>query len=449
MNKVVKISKGLDIPLLGEAEKVIKDYSSNHYAVKPLDFIGVFPKVLVKEGEAVQAGSPLFFNKYNEKILFTSPVSGKVTEIRRGDKRVLEEIRIEADGKNSHVEFGSGNPAQMDRKVIIEKLIQSGIWPCIRQRPYSVIADPDQLPKAIHIPAFDSAPLAPDYNFIVEGQGDFFQAGLDVLAKLTWGKVHLNVHAKRTTSKVFLDAKQVQINVFIGAHPSGNVSVHIAKTDLINKGDIVWYLYPQDVITIGKLFKKGNYDASVVVPICGSEVQQTAYFRTFRGVAVKNMVLNNIKEGPTRIISGNVLTGQKILADGYLGFYHNQFTVIPEGNYHELFGWALPGFGKYSFSRTFFSWLNPSKKHRLDTNLHGGHRAFVMTGKYEQVFPLDIFPMQLIKACMISDIDLMEGLGIYEVDEEDFALCEFIDTSKTEMQSIIRQGLDLMRKENS
>lgn len=449
MTKVVKITKGLDIPLLGEAEKIMKDLSSHHYAVKPTDFNGVFPKVLIKEGDEIKAGTPLFFNKYNEKILFTSPVSGKVIEIRRGDKRILEEIRIEADGKNSYIDFGSADPQKLKREEIVEKLIQSGIWPCIRQRPFSVIADPGKTPKAIHVSAFDTAPLAPDYDFIVHGKGELFQTGLNALARLTNGTVHLNVHSKATTSKVFLNSRNVQINYFAGPHPAGNVSVHIANTDPINKGDIVWYLYPQDVIAIGRLFQKGVYDASIVIALTGSEVQKPLYYKTLRGVSVKNLLLDNLSESKVRIISGNVLNGDKILTDGYLGFYHNQITIIPEGNFYEFIGWAAPGFGKFSFSRAFFSWLSKSKKYQLDTNLHGGHRAFVMTGKYEQVFPLDILPMQLIKACMINDIDLMEGLGIYEVDEEDFALCEFIDTSKTEIQSIIRQGLDMMRKETS
>lgn len=435
--------------MMGEAEKIIKDLPSDHYAVKPTDFIGVFPKVLVKEGDEVQAGTPLFFNKYNEKILFTAQVSGRIIEIRRGDKRVLEEVRIEADGKNTHVDFGAASPWQLSREEIIEKLIKSGVWPVIRQRPYSVIANPASMPKAIHVPAFDTAPLAPDYDFIVHGKGDIFQAGLDALSKLTDGKVHLNVHSKFTTSKVFLNSKNVQINTFDGPHPTGNVSVHISRIDPINKGDIVWYLYPQDVLTIGRLFTKGIYDASVVIPLTGSEVEKPIYYKTIKGVSIRSLVQGTLKEGPLRIISGNVLTGEKVLPDSYLGFYHNQVTVIPEGNYYEFMGWAAPGLGKYSFSRAFFSWLSGSKQYKLDTNFHGGHRAFVMTGKYEQVFPFDILPMQLLKACMIKDIDLMEGLGIYEVDEEDFALCEFIDTSKTEMQAMIREGLDLMRKETS
>jgi len=449
MSKTYKIKKGLDIPLLGEAEKKLTDLTATHYAVKPLDFTGVFPKVLVKEGDKVEAGTPLFFNKYSEKILFTSPVSGTISEIRRGEKRVLEAIKIDADGKNNRLDFGIADPNRLSRQEIIDKLIKSGVWPCIRQRPFSVIAEPDNTPKAIHIPVFNTAPLAPDYDFVVQGLGDVFQTGLDAIAKLTDGKVHLNVHAEKTTSKVFLEAKNVQINSFSGPHPAANVSVHIANIDPINKGDIVWYLYPQDVITIGNLFRKGVYDASIVVALTGSEVLKSGYYRTLRGVSVKSLLHSNVAEGARRIISGNVLTGTKIDPDGYLSYYHNQLTIIPEGNYYEFMGWALPGFGKFSTSRTFFSWLTSSKKYRLDTNLHGGERAFVITGEYEKVMPLDILPMQLIKAIMINDIDLMEGMGIYEVDEEDFALCEFVDTSKTEMQAIVREGLNMMRKETS
>jgi Na+-transporting NADH:ubiquinone oxidoreductase subunit A len=449
MSKTYKIKKGLDIPLLGEAEKRLTDLTATHYAIKPLDFIGVFPKMLVKEGDKVEAGSPLFFNKYSENILFTSPVSGTISEIRRGEKRVLEAIKIEADGKNNRLDFGTADPNRLSRQEIVDKLIKSGVWPLIRQRPFSVIADPETTPKAIHIPAFNTAPLAPDYDFIVEGQGVAFQTGLDAIAKLTSGKVHLNVDAQKTTSKVFLEAKNVQVNSFSGPHPAANVSVHIASIDPINKGDIVWYLYPQDVIAIGNLFSKGVYDASIIVALTGSEVLKTGYYRTQRGVSVKSLLHSNVTGDSKRIISGNVLTGTKIDADGYLCFYHNQLSIIPEGNYYEFIGWATPGFGKFSTSRTFFSWLTPSKKYRLDTNLHGGERAFVITGEYEKVMPLDILPMQLIKAIMINDIDLMEGMGIYEVDEEDFALCEFVDTSKTEMQAIVREGLNMMRKETS
>ncbi len=449
MLTVFNIKKGLDIRLLGDAEKTISGLDSRLFGIKPTDFIGCFPKMLVKEGDEVKAGSPLFFDKYREEILFTSPVSGKITTIRRGAKRKLLEVIIESDKKHESLDFGTSNPVNTDREAIIDKLLKSGLWPAIRQRPYSVIANPKDEPKAIFIPAFDSSPLAPDFDLMVHGQGETFQAGLDVLAKLTTGKIFLNVHAEKTKSKVFLNAKKVEINHFRGPHPSGNVSVHISRLSPINKGELVWYVYPQDILAIGRLFLTGKHDTSRLVALTGSETKHPRYFKTFTGASVVNMVKDNVETGDLRYISGNVLTGDKIDNSGFVGFYHTQVTVIPEGNYYELFGWALPGFGKFSVSHTYPAFLNHSKKYRLDTNLHGGERAYVMTGMFEKVFPFDIYPLQLIKAILVEDIDLMENLGIYEIDSEDFALCEVIDTSKTEIQEIVRNGLELMRKEMS
>jgi len=449
MSTTFVIKKGLDIKLIGDAEKTIVDLNADRFAIKPPDFLGCFPKVMVKEGDLVEAGTPLFYDKYRDNIVFTSPVSGKVEALRRGAKRRLLEVIIDSDGKNEAVDFGVSKINNLKKEDIVEKMLKSGVWPVIRQRPYSVIANPNDAPKAIFVAAYDTSPLAPDFDLIVHGQGDEFQAGLDVLTKLTEGKVHLNVDANKTTSKVFLNSKNVQINTFSGPHPSGNVSVHISKTEPINKGDIIWYLYPQDVLTIGKLFTTGKFDATRIIALAGSEVKQPKYFKTYIGASLKNMVTNNTTKGDNRFISGNVLTGEKIEKDGFVGFYDSLATVIPEGNHHEFFGWLLPGFNKFSFSKTFLSYLIPNKKYRIDTNLHGGVRAYVMTGKYEKVFPFDIYPLQLIKAVLVEDIDLMENLGIYEIDHEDFALCEVIDTSKTEIQSIIRQGLDLMRQEMS
>jgi len=449
MSTVTKIKKGLNINLIGEAEKTIKDLVTNQFAIKPTDFIGVFPKLHVNEGDSVKAGSPLFVDKYRDNILFTSPVSGKVKEIKRGAKRILLEVKIEADGKDEAIDFGAEKPASLSREAIVKKMLDSGIWPLIRQRPYSVIANPNDKPKSIFISTFDTSPLAPDNDLIVHGNGEAFQAGLDALAKLTEGKIHLNVDANATHSKVFMNSKGVQINQFSGPHPAGNVGVQINKLEPINKGDIIWYLYPQDVLTIGRLFLTGKFDATRVIAMTGSEVTRPAYFKTKFGAAIEAFAKGNVSEVEKRFISGNVLTGQKVDLASYMSFYHTQLTVIPEGNYHELFGWALPGFDKFSLSRSFPGFLFKNKKYKLDTNYHGGERALVMTGIYEKVFPFDIYPMQLLKAIMVEDIDLMENLGIYEVDEEDFALCEVVDTSKTNMQVIVRKGLDLMRKEMS
>lgn len=449
MSDVIKIKKGLTINLVGEAEKTVTEINPKHCAIKPLDFVGVFPKMLVQEGDAVKAGSPLFFDKYRERIKFTSPVSGKVKELRRGEKRVLLEVIIESDGQNEAVDFGKADPNKLSREEIIEKLLESGIWPMIRQRPYSIIAEPSLSPKAIFISSFDTAPLAPDYDLVIHGNGEAFQAGIDALAKLTAGKVHLNISADLVASKVFTNCKGVQINKFSGKHPVGNVGTQIAFLDPINKGDMVWYLRPQEVLHIGRLFLTGKFDATQLVAVTGSEVKRPQYFKTKIGSSIQEMLKDNLNGDNNRIISGNVLTGKKIEKSGYLGFFDAQLTVIPEGNHHEFLGWALPGLNKFSFSRSFASFLMPKKRYRLDTNYNGGERAYVMTGQFEQVFGWDIFPLQLIKAILIDDVEAMEKLGIYEVDEEDFALCEFIDTSKTEIQEIVRKGLDLVRKEMS
>ncbi len=447
MSTTIKVKKGLDIKLVGEAAKNVTEISPRTFASKPINFNGVFPKVLIQEGDEVKAGTPLYYDKYRDQIKFTAPVSGKVKEIRRGAKRVLLEIVIEKGNTEEYVDFGQADPNSLSKEQITEKMLTSGVWPVIRQRPYSVIANPGDDPKAIVVSAFDTHPLAPDYDFIIEGEEAAFQAGIDALGKLTSGIVHLNVADHSSTSNVFLNTKGVQINRFNGPHPTGNVGTQISKLDPINRGDIVWYLRPQEVLTIGRLFLTGKYDSSRIFALTGSGVQKPAYYKSRIGACIVEMVKGNVKEGKQRYISGNVLTGKKIIKDGYIDFYDSQVSVIPEGDYYEFVGWAMPGLKKFSFSHQFFSWLTPKKKYNLDTNLHGGERAFVMTGKYELVFPFDIYPMQLIKAIMIEDIDQMENLGIYEIDDEDFALCEFIDTSKTEIQSIVRKGLDLMRKE--
>ena len=449
MSDVIKIKRGLSIKMLGEAEKTISEVNPKYCAIKPTDFVGVFPKLLIQEGDTVKAGSPLFFDKYREQIYFTSPISGKVTELRRGPKRVLLEVVIESDGNDEALDFGKADPKELNRESIIEKLLVSGLWPMVRQRPYSIIADPAVQPKAIFISAFDTAPLAPDYDLIVHGNGEAFQAGIDALVKLTEGKVHLNVSADGAPSKVFTNCKGVQINKFSGKHPAGNVGTQIAMLDPINKGDIVWYLRPQEVLHIGRLFLNGKIDATHMVAVTGSEIKRPHYFKTRIGASVAELIKDNLAVDNVRCISGNALTGSRIEKVGYLGYYDSQLTVIPEGDYYEFLGWALPGFKKFSFSRSYLTWLKPSASYRLDTNYNGGERAYVMTGQFEKVFGWDIFPLQLIKAILIEDVDLMEKLGIYEVDEEDFALCEFIDTSKTEIQAIVRNGLDLMRKEMS
>ena len=448
--QVYKIKKGLTINLAGKAEKFFgKTVPNDLYAIKPTDFHGLIPRLLVKEGDMVKAGTVLFTDKGRTDILFTSPVSGQVIAINRGERRAIQEVVVKADATVAYETFVTGNPLEMTREQIIDNLLKSGLWPKLRQRPYNIIASPQDVPKSIFISAFDTAPLAPDYDFIILGAEKDFQTGIDALSKLTNGKVHISVNNDYPASPAFTQVKNATCSYFQGPHPAGTVGVQIQRIDPINKGEVIWILGPQDVVSIGRLFAKGIYDASKLVALTGSQVTNPRYYRIIGGACIKSFTEGNIKQGATRYISGNPLTGNKIHPDGYIGFYDSQITVIPEGNQFELFGWAKPGFGKFSLSRSFWSWLTPDHQFQINTNMHGGHRSLVMTGGYERVFPMNIYPMQLIKAIIAEDIDQMERLGIYEVTEEDFALCEFVCPSKTEIQSLIRKGLNVMIREMS
>ncbi len=450
MPQIYKIRKGLNISLAGKAEKFFgKTNASELYAVKPGDFHGLVPRLEVKEGSRVKAGTPLFVDKNIPEICFTAPVSGTVMAINRGERRVILEVVIKADEQTEYEQFSTGSPVSLSREEITALLLKSGLWPAIKQRPYNIVANPASTPKSIFISAFDTAPLAPDYDFIVQGAENDFQTGIDALSKLTSGKVHVNVSDEYPASVAYTKVKNAQTNYFRGPHPAGNVGVQIQRIDPINKGDIIWVLGLQEVIAVGRLFNKGIYDASKIIALAGSEVLNPRYYRIISGASVKSLVTGFVQKGDQRYISGNPLTGQQVSLSGFIGYYDSQLSVIPEGNHSEFLGWALPGLNKYSFSRAFWSWLNPDGKYILDTNLNGGHRPFVITGIYERVFPFNIYPMQLLKAIIAEDIDQMEQLGIYEVAEEDFALCEFVCPSKTEMQILIRKGMDLMKKEMS
>ena len=449
MSKSVRLSRGLNINLLGDADKVYASVKNHEiYALKPTDFHGLTPKLTVKVGDSVLAGSIIFFDKYNEKIKFCSPVSGTIQDIVRGDKRRILEVIIKSNSEVKYVSHSRANPKDLSREQIIDHMLQKGVWPFIRQKPYDIIANPSDMPKSIFISAFKSGPLAIDNDFALYGMDELFQKGLDIISKLTNGKTHLNLDGNTNSSKVFSDAKGVELNSFSGPHPAGNVGIQIHHLDPINKGDVVWYLEPQDIIVIARLFTEGKYDVSRIISLCGSEVSKPRYYRTISGSCVANLLSDNIKRENNRIICGDVLSGKKIDKNGYLGFYDTQITVIKEGNEQEFLGWALPGINKFSMSKSYFSWLFPTRKYNIDTNMRGEERAYVVTGQYEKVLPMDIFPQQLVKAIMIEDIDLMEKLGLYEVGPEDFALCEFVCTSKIEVQSLIRHGLDILRKEN-
>ncbi len=444
ITKVIKIKKGLNIPILGEAKKEVKKLDIQNYAVKPTDFIDVFPKLHLKQGEKVKAGTPLFYAKNQPEVQFTSPVSGEITEIRRGAKRKILEIKIKADGKNEYLEFPVKAIDSLNKEEIIEILLQSGAWVNVRQRPYNVIANAKDEPRDIYISTFDTAPLAPDLDFIFEAEKNNIQAGIDVLAKLTKGKVCLGVKE----GSFFANLRNAEIQAFSGPHPAGNVGVQIHHTIPINKGEKIWVLDPQALVLIGKLFLTGKYDVSEIIALTGSEVKAPQYYQVRKGASLQEILkATSLVSDHVRYISGNIFTGTKIEANGYLGYYDQQITIIPEGDYYELFGWAMPRLQKFSYSKSYFSWLTPKKKYRYDTNQNGGDRPFVVTGEFERVLPMDIYPMQLLKAIIIKDLDMMENLGIYEVDEADFALCEYVDSSKNEIQKIIRDGLDYVRKE--
>jgi Na+-transporting NADH:ubiquinone oxidoreductase subunit A len=451
MSKTVKLRKGLDIKLVGEADKVKVDAPiSASVAIKPTDFHGLVPKMVVKPGDKVKIGSAIFYDKYNEAIKFVSPVSGVVDDVVRGAKRKILEVRITPDGSGEAIQHEAKDPTSLSKDEVKAAMLENGLWPFLKQRPLDIIADPNAEPKAIFVSAFDTHPLAPDYDFIVHGQDQFFQNGLNALAKLTSGKVHLTLNGNVSADATFQNAKNVQINKVSGKHPAGNVGTQIHFIDPIDKGQYVFTVNPQDVVAIGKFFANGQYDPTRIVALTGSEAKNRKYYKTIIGASVTGIVNDNLESENVRVISGNALTGEKIDRNSYLGFYDSQITVLPEGDQYKFFltkGWLGPGFDKYSSHMLFPTWLMKNKKYRLDTNMNGEERGFVVTGEMEKVMPLDVLPMQLIKAIMTKDIDAMELLGIYEVAPEDFALCEYVCTSKIDIQEIIREGLDLIKEE--
>ncbi len=452
MSKTVKLRKGLNISLLGDADRVVEALAlPSLVALKPTDFHGMTPKMVVKEGEQIKVGQVIFHDKYNESVKCVSPVSGSLKEVVRGEKRRILEIVIATDGLQDHVSSTTLNPESASAEEVKAAMLNAGLWMFIKQRPLDVVANPDNAPKAVFVSAFDSSPLAPDYNFLLEGKEADFQTGLNALKKLTTGKVHLTLNGKGNSAAVFSQAKGVQINKIEGKHPAGNVGTQIHHIDPINKGEFVWTVNALDVAIIGHYFNTGKIDFSRTVALTGSEVKAPKYYKTVIGAQLTSMLNDTIDTSSNvRYISGNVLTGDKVDKDGYLGFYHSHVSVIPEGDDFKFFlttGWLGLGFDKFSNSRLFPTFLMPNKKFRLDTNTNGEERAFVVTGELERVFPFDILPMQLVKAAITDDIDGMENLGIYEVAPEDFALCEYVCTTKIDIQDKIRKGLDLIAKE--
>ncbi len=448
MSKDIRIKKGLSINLVGGAEQTTsKAVLSNVYAINLDDFHGITPKMLVKQGAEVKAGEALFYNKDREDMLFVSPVSGELIEIQRGARRKILTLKILADKTQEQLTHTALDVKTASAAAVKAHLLKVGCWPYIKQRPYDIVADPDSTPKAIFISGYGTAPLAADPDYVLQGKEAEMQAALTALGKCTPGKVHVSVGTNGNSPLAKLEG--IELHKISGPHPAGLVGTQINKIDPINKGELVWTVAPQDLVMIGEALLKGVFNPERIVALVGSSVKKPKYYATKIGTEISTFLYaSGVNEENIRVINGDVLTGAKSSPDGYLGFYNNTVSAIPEGDDYDFFGWNKPIFNKISSTRALtFSWLQPKKKYKLDTNTNGEHRAFVVTGQYEAVFPLDIYPMQLLKACMVKDLDEMEQLGLYEVAPEDFSLTEFICISKQPHQQIIREGLDLMYKE--
>ena len=448
MVKTIKLRKGLDINLRGKpSAELFEVPQADAYALMPDDYVGVTPKAVVKEGESVKAGTALFIDKNHPEVKFVSPVSGVVLGVDRGERRKILTIRVKPDKEQSYVDFGKKDVAKLTPDEVKLALMEAGIFGFIKQRPYDVVAEPENKPKAIFVSAFDSKPLAPDFDFILKGQEADFQTGIDALAKLA--PVYLGVSVKQHSS-VLTNIQHATVTLFDGPHPAGNVGVQIHHVNPINKGEVVWTLGAEEVLFVGRLFNLGHVDFTRTIALTGSEVKSPAYSKVILGTQLTSLLKNRIADSkPLCIIDGNVLTGRPVSDEAFLGAHSTQVTVIPEGSdVNEMFGWIMPRFKDFSVSRSYFSWLFGKKKeYVLDARVKGGERHMIMSNEYDRVLPMDILPEFLIKAIIAGDIDRMEALGIYEVAPEDFALCEFVDSSKLELQHLVREGLDALRAE--
>ena len=447
MANVIKLQKGLDINLQGKAEeKKIQLKSNGKFALVPDDFEGVTPKVVVKEGDKVKAGDALFVNKQYPEVKFASPVSGTVREVVRGERRKVLCIKVDADAQQEFVDFGKKDVSKLGDEQVINALLEAGIFGYINQLPYAVSTNPSVKPRAIFVSALRDKPLAADFEYEVKGQEQDFQTGLTALSKIA--KTYLGVGV----GSVLEGMKDVEVNVFDGKCPAGNVGVQVNNIAPVNKGEVVWTIGdPTVVLFIGRLFNAGKVDLKRTVALCGSEITSPAYVDMLVGEELSTLLSNSYDTSKSvRIINGNVLTGRPTTKEGFLGAHTSEITVIPEGNdADEMLGWILPRFKQFSVNRSYFSWLCGKKQYALDARVKGGERHMIMSGEYDKVLPMDIYGEYLIKAIISGDIDRQEALGIYEVAPEDFALAEFVDSSKLELQRIVREGLNILRKENA
>ena len=445
----INLKKGFDVKLAGGIESnQIENKFTTRVALKPQTYTGIspIPKVEVEVGQNVKSGDVIFFDKKRPEIIHTSQVSGEILEIKRGDKRAITEIIILADKEQVYKQFDV--PSDMAfRNEIVDFLLETGAWTMINERPFDIIPNINSEPQNIFISTFDTAPLAPDYNIIVKGKELEFQKGIDILSKLTEGKVILGINGDGKQSAAFTDAKNCEVRYINGIHPAGNVGVQIHNIAPIKGNNKVWTLSVQHTIALGNLFSTGNFDRTQIVALTGNELSTPKYVKTYQGANVKELIEGNVKNENVRYISGDVLSGKQVELEGYLNPDDDHLTVISEGDHYEMFGWLLPLSPRPSISGTFPNGLLPDYKFDANTNTHGEKRAFVVTGQYEEVLPMDIYPQHLFKAILEKDVERMEGLGIYELSEEDVALCEFVCTSKQPLQSLLREGLDYMRTE--
>ena len=449
MASVIKLSKGLDMNLKGKAVKEKTNIvRGSELALTPDAFVGMTPKVVVKEGDMVKAGDALFVNKQYPDVKFASPVSGQVSAVIRGERRKVLCVKVKADQEQQYVDYGKKDVAQLDGEAVKQALLEAGLFGYIDQLPYAVSTNPETQPKAIFVSALRDKPLAADFEFELEGNENDFQTGLTALSKMA--KTYLGIGSQQTATAL-TQAKDVEVNIFDGPCPAGNVGVQVNHLDPVNKGETVWTVDPSAVIFFGRLFNTGKVDLRRLIAVAGSEVERPAYVEAVVGDRVGDLLAGNLKEGKNlRIINGNVLTGKPCSLDDYVGAHTSEITVIPEGDdADEFLGWILPRFKQFSVNRSYFSWLCGKKSYALDARIKGGERHMIMSGEYDKVLPMDIYGEYLIKAIIAGDIDRQEALGIYEVSPEDFALAEFVDSSKLELQRIVREGLNILRKENA
>lgn len=449
MTEQIRLRKGLDIKLKGRAKKQTMPLeSSKLYAIVPDDFVGVTPKMAVKAGDHVKAGETLFVNKNSEEVRFASPVSGIVKSIERGDRRKILYVSVEADDEQTFADFGIKDIQTLDGEGVKKALLEAGLFGYINQLPYAVSTTPDTEPKAIFVSALRDKPLQGDFEYELEGQEQAFQTGLTALSKIA--KVYLSIGVQQN-SKALTEAKNVELTVFDGPCPAGNVGVQVNHLSPVNKGEVVWTVDPTAVIFFGRLFQTGKVDLTRVVAVAGSKVKEPAYVKALVGTPIKDIVAGRLTATEhVRILNGNPLTGTIAGDNAFLGAHTSEVVAMPEGDdVDEMAGWIMPRFNQFSTSRSYFSWLFGKKKeYDLDARIKGGKRNIIMSGEYDSVLPMGIYGEYLIKAIITGNIDKQEQLGIYEVSPEDFALAEFVDSSKQPLQQIVRNGLNTLRKEN-